>query len=389
MHNNIEPTFREIILNYYTSSQNDIFENHIFDELRQKKMNEIGASLLISSITQKDKTQTNSICKYFINSCNKFYPAGWEEKPYGIEDIDHGSYGTVTTMICAYSILEAVQSNLLEKSIKEKSILILHKIFDSIYFLENKGYIKKNLINKSKVFNTDLLAAFVSSEYIKLINKNSVRWRLFNEMSLRCVNRTISHQLPNGAFRYHDLSLGIPILYQAMCSSLLFSLSSNIKHPFIYESARKGAKYFLKFYNLNSFKIDWDKANCYDKSGSIWIYGWIPTILENMKLEKYANNLISHLLESQSKDGILIPSKIDKNLSVTKDKFYTAMLLTSFVMSKKSITKNKSSKIYVFLNNLIFSIVGSFNFLRCINSQVFRKTKNLLYPSGALENEEW
>ena len=32
---------------------------------------------------------------------------------------------------------------------------------------------------------------------------------------------------------------------------------------------------------------------------SIWIYGWIPTILENMKLEKYANNLISHLLESQ------------------------------------------------------------------------------------------
>ena len=353
-------------------------------------MQEIRAVQLIAAIERNDLTNCSNLIKSIIKSSIKSFPYGWSEKPYGLDDLDHGSYGAITSAICSLSLIKSLELDL-DISIKKKVIKELNNVFDTFYFLENKGHIVKNLINKSKVFNTDLLVALATVKYLKILPKNSIRKRLFLEMSFRCVNNTISSQLPNGAFRYHELSLGVPFLYQAMCSSLLFTLSNYISHPYIYKSAKKGAIYLLKNYESKKFAFNWNKANCKDKSGSIWIYGWIVNILDTLDKKKDYSSLINHLENVQLFNGSYQPSDIEINLDTRPDIFYSALMLFALSTSERAkINKTELAKFNLdIFYDIFYFFNGNLNFLSCFAKQFRRKLLNKFIPLGALENEKW
>ena len=353
-------------------------------------MYEIKAANLLSSLVRNKKQSSKLIAKSLLNDFLPNFPHGWLEKPYGKYDSDIGNYGAVTTAFCAYSLIKFIKSNTEEKlnlEIRKK----LSLTFASYYALENRGYIKKNIINKSKVFNTDLIVTLVCLNYLDIIDQRSVESRLLKELCLRCINRTFNHQMPNGAFRYHDLSLDIPLLYQAMCTSLLISISKKINHPYIEISYKKGSEYLLKFYKKNNFKFYWDKSKGNDKNGSIWIYGWMPNILRTNKLFKEEEELINIVLKSFSDQDGIIPNKIEKSLSNKPDKFYTALLKLSLDMGypDKKIPKYKYSLTKKLFINLVFSTKGFISYINCFYLQSFRKLSNMIYPKGALENEKW
>ncbi len=383
-------TIEKIISEYVRGFSLDLNSLDIYDSLRYKNMYEIQAAQIIAFTYKNDLKAVESLIPMLEESFIDSYPFGWNEKPYSPYDMDHGSYGAVTTAICSYSLIFALSINI-RTSAKDKIINMLNKVFDSIYSLENNGYIRKNLINKSRVFNTDLIVALVTLKYIQILPLNSVRRYLFKEMSIRCVNRTLYHQMPNGAFRYHDLSISIPILYQAMCTSLLFSISDYIKHPYIFRSSMKGANFLLRNYDILEHRFDWEKSNCQDKAGSIWIYGWLPNILNRVGYNKVYNSLLKHLLQSQPKDGIFIPSNIDSRLDPKPDKFYSALLVSalSLTFCKNRTDKNKNFNFKIIFYEIIYFIIGAFNYIKCIIKQSIRKIFRKLIPVGALENDEW
>lgn len=385
-----EKTLSNIISKFLHQADIECSEREIYDKKRNKYMLEIRATQLIAAIERKDLTNCSILIKSLIKSSIKCFPYGWTEKPYGLDDLDHGSYGAITSAICSLSLIKSLELDL-DITIKNKVIKELNNVFDTFYFFENKGHIVKNLINKSKVFNTDLLVALATVRYLKLLPQNSIRKRLFLEMCFRFVNNTISSQLPNGAFRYHELSLGVPFLYQAMCSSLLFTLSNYISHPYIYKSAKKGALYLLKNYESKKFLFKWNKANCNDKAGSIWIYGWIPNILDTLDRKKDYSSLINHLENVQLFNGSYQPSDIEINLDPSPDKFYSALMLFALSsserakISKKEIVKFNLEIIYDFF----YFLNGILNFVSCFAKQFRRKLLNKFLPLGALENEKW
>lgn len=353
-------------------------------------MIEIRAAQVFAHIEKNDSTKVSFLIKSLIENSRTYFPNGWDEKPYGLDDMDHGSYGSITSAICALALIKALKLEL-EKDQQKQIIEKLNKVFDTFYFLENNGHIIKNLINKSKVFNTDLLVALAIAKYLEILPKGSVRKKLFKEICLRCINKTISSQLPNGAFRYHELSIGVPFLYQAMCTSLLFTLSNYISHPYIYKSAYKGSSYLLKNYDGNNFSFNWSKANCKDKSGSIWIYGWIPTILDSVNKKKDFDAIINHFEKVQLCDGNFKPFDIENNLDTKTDNFYSALMVVALSISESVRIKktNLKKSDYIFFYDIFYFFSGIFKLFHCIVKQFKRKLLNKFLPLGALENENW
>ena len=64
-------------------------------------MQEIRAVQLIAAIERNDLTNCSNLIKSIIKSSIKSFPYGWSEKPYGLDDLDHGSYGAITSAICS------------------------------------------------------------------------------------------------------------------------------------------------------------------------------------------------------------------------------------------------------------------------------------------------
>ena len=276
MHKNQKKLISNIISKYNSQINLEGSNTEIYDNIRNKFMIEIRAAQVFAHIEKNDSTKVSFLIKSLIENSRTYFPNGWDEKPYGLDDMDHGSYGSITSAICALALIKALKLEL-EKNQQEQIIEKLNKVFDTFYFFENNGHIVKNLINKSKVFNTDLLVALAIAKYLEILPKASVRKKLFKEICLRCINKTISSQLPNGAFRYHELSIGVPFLYQAMCTSLLFTLSNYISHPYIYKSAYKGSLYLLKNYDANNWHTyGWEWT---DEYARWWVNGKLVNIL--------------------------------------------------------------------------------------------------------------
>ena len=101
-------------------------------------------------------------------------------------------------------------------------VKILKKIIktgDYIYSVEHDGMVLKSLLNRSKAYNTDLLAAQALFELSSILSDGSIRKRMYLEAVHRILRRVLLSQFFNGGFPYQTYTFGVPFLYHAMVTA--------------------------------------------------------------------------------------------------------------------------------------------------------------------------
>jgi len=325
-----------------------------------------------------------------ITHYNRF-DAGWMEKPYSIHDLNHGSYGAVTTALAFYGLLITDGKDLFKDDQQSEVSLILHTVADRLYSYESNGFVLKSRINRSRVYNTDLLVGSVIGKYVGMLPARSVRKRLFVEMIRRIVYRAIVGQLPSGAFRYHSLSLDCPLLYQAMCISLLSTLAQHTTNEeLVTHCIAKG----FKWLDQNTRKdglVMWHKSKSRDKVGSCWIYGWTIPIYIYMDPGKSAHQiqyLMSrfNLLSSLGEDG----SQVDES---QPQELYLALSAISLHLCRENWNSSMRFGTVGVRTKLITMILEARSctsfVLTLIRQSAWKCRQTLVFRTGALENESW
>ena len=134
MHKNSDKeTLKNIISKFLNQTDIKCSKREIYDKKRNKHMQEIRAVQLIAAIERNDLTNCSNLIKSIIKSSIKSFPYGWSEKPYGLDDLDHGSYGAITSAICSLSLIKSLELDL-DIYIKKKVIKELNNVFDTFYF---------------------------------------------------------------------------------------------------------------------------------------------------------------------------------------------------------------------------------------------------------------
>jgi len=194
----------------------------------------------------------------------------WFEFSYEPEEEKVGYYGAVPTAICILALVEGC------KVFKnEKYLLAAIKGCDHLYSTERKGKFLKAKINKHHVLNTNLLCGLALIETANIMNQKSRRKPLYVWATSRAIKRTIESQWLSGAFPYTYAGLGIPFLYHCMTLALLIALHEYFNHPIVYCAIKRGIRFLEKRVIDKEGTVRWEKENFHDKTGAMWIYGWI------------------------------------------------------------------------------------------------------------------
>lgn len=356
----------------------------------QEKWVEITVGEMLAAYENNDRILVEKRRSELIDSFNK-YETGWMEKPYGKKDLDHGTYGSVTTAFTFYGLLITDGKSLIKGTPKSEVGFILNRVADRLYGLESNGHIVKNSINRSRVYNTNLLVASVLGKYIYLLPSGSVRRKLFEEMVRRIIYRAISDQLPSGAFRYHSLSLDCPLLYQAMCLSLLGTLAEHTENQeLVRYRIAKGFKWLDRHTNKDGM-ILWHTNKSKDKVGSCWVYGWTIPIYFMLNRWKSGSQVKYLLSRFGSMDGISDDgSELDKE---QPQELYLALSILSIHLCKGMMdianVHEKMDWRATVVSKVLETKSVSMYLCAIIKQSAWRCKQRLIFKTGALENETW
>lgn len=362
----------QYIDNFSQSIVVDDLQTSIYDNLRDKHRVEILASLLISFVHSDKKNEADIVFEEIKNQ--KLYPNGYEEKFYGIEDEDIGSYGAIPTSfiaIATYNYIDKYHSN------SSKNLRWLLKLGDFIYSTESNGKFIKGTLNRSKALNTDLFMAYSLSKICKKLNKASVRRRMYEECIKRTLFRITSYQFINGSFPYQSDTFKVPYLYHIIVTSLLKNFALELKDAVIIHTYHNAVQYIEKNI-INDNKIDWSSANDKDKQGAIWAYSFLLNIYP---ADHSMHECIMSLLNKASKGGMFSTTAVNSD-NVEIDKFYSAWMVISFdLYDDRDVAKHTSKK------KLFFYIYRQFINMRCIIKYLRQRFLNYFYHTGAQENK--
>ncbi len=365
---------KDIIVSYlgnYTKSPK-VFE----DTLRKKTSRvEIVSSYLLASVVLEKKEIADELLAKLKEM--QYVCGGFEEKFYQIEDEDVGAYGAVPTSFACIAIARYY------KKWKSDDIGWLLKCSDLLYKNEAHGAVFKAILNRSKVFNTDLLSAQALREVADLLDSKSIRLRMYDESVRRSVARTLIYQFYNGSFPYQSYTLSVPYLYHAMVSAQLKYFCFYYKNEEMLKRALVKSRHFsCKFIIASNGDIDWKSANNHDKSGSIWIYSFLLSSFSESE-QCYAN-LILKLRSSQVNGLFPTSTYIGETESNVLDPFYSSWVINGLIINNVDEGNIRYSKINIRI--LILILVRVCLTIKITLVYLLNRFRNFLFFQGAHEN---
>ena len=362
----------KFIIDYFDGQQPLDFVSALFDDVRAKNRTEILASLLVSSLYTENREMSDKIfekIKYTQLPCG-----GFDEKFYGLEDENVGSYGAITTSFIAISCTSYIEKYY--KSSTEHSDWLI-KLADYIYSKESNGYFLKGTLNRSKALNTDLFMAYALSKITKKLHKQSIRRRMFEECIKRTLFRVISYQFINGSFPYQSYTFKVPFIYHIVVTSIMKYFALDLNNKVVINAYYKGVKYIEKnIYNGNL--ILWENANDPDKQGATWAYSFLLNIFSSK--HSFHDSIISNI--DKTRDCGLFKTTLDSKKSQV-DKFYSSWIMISLDMydDAQPVIYGRHTSIYLLFIRQIHNITA-------ITRYIGQKIQNIFFDTGAHENKD-
>src|SRR5690606_28596513 len=141
---------------------------------------EIVAIHLLASCHQKDKQKVCNLLERIREGRNRDF--FWDEYPYGLIDEVIGYSGSVPSSFILLSLTEAY------RFLPSESLFhFIIETADAFCLIESNGRVRKAMINRGDVLNTNLIAAMGLKEVSGLLPDGSVRRRHYDEFVRRAV----------------------------------------------------------------------------------------------------------------------------------------------------------------------------------------------------------
>lgn len=370
MNLNINPIIENYLANYKKSAKN-------FDDSVRKKTSrvEIVSSYLLASVLLEKKEIADELLAKLKEM--QFVCGGFEEKFYQAEDEDVGAYGAVPTSFACIAVSRYY------KKWKSDDIGWLLKCSDLLYKNEAHGAVLKAILNRSKVFNTDLLSAQALREVSDLLDSKSIRLRMYDESIRRSIARTLIYQFSNGSFPYQSYSLSVPYLYHAMVSAQLKYFCFYYKNEEMLKRALvKSRQFSCKFIIAPNGDVDWKSANNHDKSGSIWIYSFLLSSFS--KSEQCYANLILKLRSAQFNGLFRTTTYMGEAESNMLDPFFSSWVINGLIINNVDEGNIRYGRINIRI--LILFLVRVCLTVKITLFYLINRLRNFLFFQGAHEN---
>lgn len=366
---------RNKIVHKYFSA---IYENNIkpHDTLRGKGTRiEILASYLQSACIENNKIFAEKTYDQIIS--NLRHDNGFNEFFYGLDDEDIGAYGTVPTSFAALAISEYINTFPSKKNNVDERLYILMGVTDCLYEKEQKGFVIKATLNRSKALNTDLLAAQALASARRHLTSSSIRSSMYDQMIRRVIFNTIKLQFADGSFPYQRHTFRIPFLYHIMVTSQLKTLYKEYPDPLLGRAIKKAIAFIDRRILKKGGLINWDNANDHDKRGAIWAYGFLLGCYdENTTTQIEVSTLLSQIQENGQ-----FPTTLDNKSE--QDLFYSAWLINALVTNRNEpITHKSCSPVKVCLLKY-YRLNAS---ISAIILYLAQKINNYVFNTGSHEN---